>query len=104
MTHLWAAAFGYDPNWDFNMPASEDTGRFADYSVVRAELSEAAWESLWDLCQQLIKTLAAYYKKACDRLRKIIDSEIEHRNSDAYIREELENNDHWTLDEDGSMT
>ncbi len=91
--------YGYDPDWELGL-TENDFGRYADYSVAREQLSEEAWDMLWTICEELNGLLKAYYLKAVDRLKKIVDGEIDYHNSDEYIAETLAAND-WLFDEDG---
>lgn len=75
------------------------------YTRVEINIHERADDhasAYYALSETIEKLLEAIYEKACRRLKDILESEIDYRNSDEYIVEYLSESDH-EFDEDGKI-
>jgi len=90
-------------DWTFGFNQANDYAR--DHAVVEWEgygsEDESASTVLNELADSMRDVLDAICKAACRRLKEIGYAQVEYRDSDEYIDEFLEDNDHYLFDEEG---
>ena len=93
---------GCDIEWSLSVSLEgREYTRRADWNCQEA-VGASNEKMLGQIADEMDSVLEAYYDKACSRLCKIIDSEIDYRNSDECIAETLQANE-WEFDEEGRM-
>jgi hypothetical protein len=96
---LLEAAAGWDrsPEWSMSIRDGHvivECERWPDYDS--CSIAD-------ELCIAMEAELEQVYKQACRRLEKLGYAEIEHRDSDEYLDDELTANDHYLFSEEGEF-
>ena len=94
-----AAGWEYSPEWSASIDAN---GGHADCHTYHGA-SDDEQRVLGELCVAMEAELDQVHKQACRRLEKLGYAEIEYRDSDEYLDDELTANDQYLFTEEGEF-
>ena len=94
-----AGGWEYSPEWSVSIDANG--GHAECHAYHRANDDEQ--RVLDELCVAIEAELDQVHKQACRRLEELDYAEIEYRDSDEYLNDELTANDHYLFTEEGEF-